>query len=65
MKLYSTKTAAAYIGISVSAMKYHIHVAENIVPLKVGNSLVFTQAQLDEFKANRRSQGRPRKEKQE
>jgi len=65
MKLYSTKAAAQYIRISLSAMKYHVHTAKNIVPLKVGNSLVFTQEQLDEFKANRRPQGRPRKEQQE
>jgi len=62
MKLYSTTEAAAYAGLSLSAMKYHIHTAKNIVPRKVGNSLVFTQEQLDEFKANRRPQGRPRKQ---
>ncbi len=62
MKLYSTKEAAEYLELGVSAIKYHIHVAKNLHPLKVGNSLVFTQEQLDEFKANRRSPGRPRNE---
>lgn len=65
MELYSTKAAAQYVRISLSAMKYHVHTAKNIIPRKVGNSLVFTQEQLDEFKANRRPQGRPRKEQQE
>lgn len=62
MKLYSTTQAATYLGLTVSTLKYHIHEAENIKPRKVGNSLVFTQQQLDEFQANRRPQGRPRKE---
>ena len=65
MKLYSTKEAAEYIGISVSAMKYHIHTAKTVQPLHIGNSLIFTQEMLDEFKANRRPQGRPRKENHE
>lgn len=62
MKLYSTREAAAYLGIGVSALKYHVYVAGNLTPRKVGHSLVFTQEQLDEFKASRKPQGRPRKE---
>lgn len=64
MKLYSTAEAAEYLGLSLAAMKYHTHIAENLRPQKVGHSLVFTQAQLDEFLATRRKPGRPRKEKE-
>ena len=61
-KLYSTKQAAEYIGISLPTLKYHLYIAKNLSAPKVGNSLVFTQEMLDEFKANRRGPGRPRKE---
>jgi len=62
MKLYSTTEAAEYVGLSLSAFKYHIHIAENIKPFqKIGHSLAFTQSQLDEFQINRRPQGRPKK----
>jgi len=60
-KLYSTQEAADYLGISLSTFKYHIHIAKNIKPQKVGRSLVFTQDQLDDFSINRRPQGRPKK----
>lgn len=60
MKLYSTREAAEYLGLSVSALKYHVHRAGNLRPRRVGNSLVFTQEQLDEFKRNRRPVGRPK-----
>lgn len=60
MKLYSTKTAAEYLGLTESALKYHVYQGGNIKPQKIGHSLVFTQAQLDEFQSNRRPQGRPR-----
>ena len=60
MKLYSTQEAAEYLGLSLSALKYHIHTAGNLTPQKVGNSLVFTQEQLDQFQATRRGPGRPK-----
>jgi len=60
MKLFSTTKAAEYVGLSLSAFKYHIHIAKTIEPFqKIGHSLAFTQDQLDEFQANRRPQGRP------
>ena len=64
MKLYSTKTAAAHLSLSVPALKYHIYQG-NVKPQKVGHSLVFTQAQLDEFQSNRRPRGRPRSKRKE
>ena len=53
MKLYSTREAAAYVGLSLQGFKYHIHVAKTIEGQLVGHSLVFTQEQLDEFRRNR------------
>jgi hypothetical protein len=58
--LLSTAEAADYLGLGVPAIKYHIYQG-NIEPQRIGNSLVFTQAQLDLFKATRRKPGRPRK----
>jgi len=58
-KLFSTAKAAKYLGLSLPALKYHIHIAHNITPQKIGGALIFTQDQLDEFQANRRPQGRP------
>jgi len=52
MKIYSTKQAAEYIGITVQGMWYHIQ-AGHIVPQKAGKTLVFTQDQLDELQASR------------
>jgi len=65
MKLYDTSKAAQYLKMTVSALKYHVHIARNITPQKLGRTLIFTQEQLDEFQANRRPQGRPRKESNE
>lgn len=61
-KLYSTRLAAEYLGISLAAMKQHI-IRGNIAPELVGDRRVFRQEQLDEFKNNRRSPGRPRQER--
>jgi len=62
MKLYSTSAAAEYLGLSLAAVKYHVHTVRNLSPARVGGSLVFTQAQLDQFKATKRGPGRPPKE---
>lgn len=51
--------AANYCGLSVAALKYHVHIAGNLTPRKIGHTLVFDQAMLDTFKANRRAPGRP------
>lgn len=58
--LYSIHDAAKYLGISVSALKYHVHIAKTISPEKVGHSFIFTQEQLDLFKSTRRKPGRPK-----
>lgn len=59
--LFSTAQAADYLGLSLSAIKYHVHKAGNLIPQRIGNSLVFTQEQLDHFKATRRRPGRPKR----
>ena len=61
-KLFSTRQAAEYLGLSLSAIKYHIHEAKTITGELIGNSLIFTQEELDRFKENKRPQGRPRKD---
>lgn len=61
-RIFGIQEAAEYIGISVAALKYHVHVSKTIKPRKIGHSLIFTQTQLDKFIANRRKVGRPRKD---
>ena len=60
--LYSTATAAKWLGLSVATVKYHLYVAKDLKPDYVlGGSLVFTEQTLREFKAQKRGPGRPRK----
>lgn len=61
MKLYSTAEAAQFLKMSIPALKYHIYEAKDIHPIKVGNSLAFTQEELYRFQTVRRSPGRPKK----
>jgi hypothetical protein len=60
-QLFSTAEAAEYLGISLSSMKYHVHIAGNVKGQLIGKTLVFTREELDRFEANRRPQGRPPK----
>lgn len=61
-QLFSTTEAAEYLGISVPTLKYHLKKG-NIKPEMVGNSLVFTEELLDQFKKSKRRPGRPGKDK--
>jgi hypothetical protein len=54
--------AAAYLGLSVASVKYHVHTAGDLHGIKVGPALAFTQEELDRFQAEKRPAGRPRKE---
>lgn len=63
-QLFSTKDAAVYLGLSRQGLWYHI-TNKHIFPWKIGNSLVFTQAQLEKFDATRRGPGRPKIVKEE
>lgn len=60
-QIFSTREAAEYLGLSLHTMRYHIHYVKTIKGQKMGNSLMFTREQLDDFKANKRSAGRPKK----
>lgn len=62
--LFSTTEAAKYLQISLSTVKYHLYETKALKGALVGNSLVFTQEQLDQFKLDRRPQGRPKKEQE-
>ncbi len=59
VRLYTTGEAAEYLGLSVAAIKYHVHTAHTLTPQKVGHSLVFSGHELDTFKSIKRSPGRP------
>ena len=59
--LYSTIDAARYLKLSESTIKYHVHKSKQLTPEKIGKTLVFTQAQLDNFNIARRKVGRPSK----
>lgn len=71
MRLYSTKGAAEYLGPffgwgdALSALKYHIHEAHTIKGELIGHTQLFTQKQLDEFRATKHPQGRPKNKKGE
>lgn len=62
--IYDTHTAAEYLGLTVDALKYHIHNAKTISSQRLGRLLVFTQDELDRFKREKRPQGRPPKPKE-
>lgn len=61
--IYGIQSAAQYCGVSVSALRKHIYKLGTLkADTKIGKTLVFTQATLDQWQANRRPGGRPRKE---
>ena len=61
-KLYSTKEAAAYLGVKEETVKYHVYVSNSLHPERVGNSLVFTEEELQRFQRDRRPAHRPPKD---
>jgi DNA adenine methylase len=61
-RLYSTKEAATYLGLKEETVKYHVYVSSALHPERVGNSLVFTEEELERFKRDRRPAHRPPKE---
>lgn len=60
MEHFGTLDAARMLGLSVPALKYHVR-AGNIVPQKIGHSLVFSSEMLRDFGQKRRKVGRPAK----
>ncbi len=51
--------AALYCRMTVANIKYHYHIAGDLKGRRVGHTLLFTQADLDSFLANKRAPGRP------
>lgn len=63
-EIYSTREAAAYLGVQPVTIKFHVYVVKDLVPDKlIGNTLIFTRATLDLFKKIKRPSGRPPSDK--
>ena len=58
-KLYSTATAAEYMGMGQSTLRYFVQTRQ-IEPQMVGHSLIYTERQLIDFivERERKSKGR-------
>lgn len=50
-QLYSTEDAAKYLGIAEVTVKYHVYQSLRLPKRLIGRTLVFTQQELDTFKA--------------
>lgn len=60
--VYSTESAAEYLGLSVPSVKNHVHNVGDLHPLKIGSALAFTRSELDRFKSTPRPKpGRKKK----
>ena len=58
---YTTRTAALYLGMSLRAVRYHVHVVKDLVADEVaGHALIFSRETLETFKKQKRPGGRPR-----
>jgi excisionase family DNA binding protein len=57
MNLYSVIEAAEYVGLKPETIKYHLYTSGYLKGQKVGNSIVFTQEELDAFKVSRPKPG--------
>lgn len=67
-QLFDTKRAADYLGVTVRTMKKYIYTLEpedrRLRGTLLGNSLVFTQQQLDDFRERHSTApGRPKKQR--
>ncbi len=60
-QFFSTNEAAEYLDLAVPTVKYHLYRSKRLNGQMIGNSLMFTRDQLDEFKVVRRPVGRPQK----
>jgi excisionase family DNA binding protein len=58
---YLIAEAAAYLGVTVTTVRYHLYTAGDLHAEKVGNTLFFTKRELDRFRAESRPAGRPKK----
>jgi hypothetical protein len=67
-KLYSTKAAAAYLGMSVANVKHHVYKTKLLQPYEGAETdrLLFAESELDRFNALERKPGpkaQPKEEK--
>lgn len=55
MKLYSTRQAAAYLGMKLPTFRWHVHVKRDLqADQKIGPALAFSQQTLDKFRESRK-----------
>lgn len=59
-KLYTTREAADYLGLTVATIKYHVHKSGYLVGQLYGHTRLFTQEELDDFEKNKPSSGWPK-----
>lgn len=64
IEVMSTREAAEYLQMPLSTFKYHVE-RRHLLPRIVGRTRLYTRPQLDEFKANIRKPGRPKKPRDE
>lgn len=57
MTLFSVREAAEYLGLKPETIKYHLYTSGYLKGQKVGNSIVFTQGELDAFSENKPKPG--------
>ena len=60
-QFFTTNEAAKYLSLSVPTIKYHRYTSRMLSGRMFGNSWMYTRKELDEFKANKRPAGRPKK----
>jgi len=61
--IHGIQSAATYCNVSVSTLRKHIYKLGTLkADAKIGKTLIFTNATLDQWQANRRKGGRPRKD---
>jgi len=51
LRLYSTLDAAAYLDLSIHGIRHHLYTSRLLKGNMIGGVLVFTQDELDSFKA--------------
>ena len=62
LDIFTVQTAAEYLGMVPTALMYHVHKPNpNLTGRKVGNTMLFTKEELDDFQKTRRPPGRPNK----
>ena len=64
MKMFfTTDEAAEYLKLKVTTIRYHLYTTQKLrADERVGNSLMLSRNQLDEFEATPRPVGRPKEQ---